>query len=91
MDVCYDDLVREPRAVLEPVLAFLQLDWEEACLDFHQVDNRVRTASVHQIRQPLYQHASGRWCNYKQHLQPLREYFAGVGVDAESDSMEVGN
>ncbi len=85
MDIDYDELVREPRASLEPLLAFLQLDWDETCLDFHQVSNRVRTASVTQVRQPLYQHASGRWRNYKQHVQSLRDYFQGAGIVVESD------
>lgn len=68
-DVDYDALVADPRAELEPLLNFLGLDWEEDLLDFHTADNAVRTASVWQVREPLYRRSSGRWRNYA-HLLP---------------------
>ena len=77
----YEHLVDTPRAALEPVLAFLGLDWHQACLDFHRLDNRVRTASVTQVRQPLYRHSRGRWRNYAQELEPLREYLQSAGIE----------
>jgi hypothetical protein len=76
--VDYEQLVTQPRTTLEPVLENLQLGWDDACLEFHTLGNRVRTASVTQVRQPLYAHACGRWRNYAQQLQPLRDYLAGL-------------
>jgi len=38
------------------------------------VRNAVKTASVWQVREPLYLRSSGRWRNYARHLAPLREY-----------------
>lgn len=70
----YDDFVREPRPILEALLEFCGLDWCEDCLEFYKTDNFVKTASVWQVRQPLYQRSSGRWRNYESHLGPLREY-----------------
>jgi tetratricopeptide (TPR) repeat protein len=64
-EVEYDAFVREPRPVAESLLAFLGLDWREECLDFSLRPNRVRTASVWQVRQPLYGRSSGRWRNYE--------------------------
>ena len=74
LDVRYEALVENPRDNIAKVLAFLQLEWHEGCLDFHRADNRVRTASVNQVRQPLYAGSSGRWQNYDRQLQPLRDY-----------------
>ncbi|MCB1848554.1 MAG: sulfotransferase [Halieaceae bacterium] len=74
LEVGYENLVAGARQVTGEVLDFLDLDWEEQCLDFHRAGNRVRTASAHQVRQPLYQGSRGRWQHYEQHLQPLREY-----------------
>ena len=68
----YDALVAAPRETVEPLLAFLGLGWEEGCLAFHQAPAVVRTASVWQVRQPLYRRSSGRWRNYERHLGPLR-------------------
>lgn len=41
--LAYEQLVTEPRAALEPLLGFLDLPWDDACLDFQALINRVRT------------------------------------------------
>jgi tetratricopeptide (TPR) repeat protein len=74
LDVGYDTLIREPRPVVAQMLAFCGLDWDESCLSFHERGNAVKTASVWQVRQPLYQHASGRSRNFARQLAPLAEY-----------------
>jgi tetratricopeptide (TPR) repeat protein len=74
IDVHYDDLVREPRPVIERVLEACGLGWDDACLDFHARANAVKTASVWQVRQPLYRHASGRARNFARHLEALSAY-----------------
>ncbi|MBA3511929.1 tetratricopeptide repeat-containing sulfotransferase family protein [Sphingomonas sp.] len=76
-DLDYDALVLEPRAVVERLLAFCGLEWEDECLDFHSGDRVVKTASVWQVRQPLYTRSSGRWRNYQRHLRPLIEALEG--------------
>lgn len=63
--VSYDDLVVDPEAEIRAVLAFLELEWEPDCLNFHSLNNRIKTASVWQARKPLYQKSSGRWKNYE--------------------------
>lgn len=72
LDFDYDSFVQQPRPAVQRLLSFCGLDWEEDCLSFERVDNAVRTASVWQVRQPLYRHASGRWQHYERHLGPLR-------------------
>lgn len=76
LDLDYDALVVEPRPAIEGLLAWLGLEWEEGVLDFHKAETGVRTASVWQVREPLYRRASGRWRNYERHLQGLREGLA---------------
>ena len=70
-DADYDALVRDPRRETERLLEFVGLDWHEGCLDFQQNANRVRTASVAQVREPLYASSSGRWRNYERRLRAL--------------------
>jgi len=72
LDFDYDDFVREPRPAVERLLDFCGLDWEEGCLSFHRTANAVKTASVWQVREPLYQRSSGRWRNYARQIEPLR-------------------
>lgn len=71
LDVDYDELVREPNPVLERLLGFLKLDWEDGLLDFHRTQAPIRTASVWQVRQPLHARSSGRWRNYSKQLEKL--------------------
>jgi len=68
----YEALVADPRETVSSLLAFLALPWDEQCLSFHEERNRVRTASVHQVREPLYSNSVGRWRQYDRHLAGLR-------------------
>lgn len=81
LDFDYDAFVREPRPALERLLAFLGLDFDEACLQFHTQSNTVKTASYWQVRQPLNSKASGRWRPFAGHLAPLRAALQDAGVD----------
>ena len=67
----YDELIKEPKNNIEELLSFLGLPWESNCLNFHEVESQVKTASVWQVRQPLYTKSSGRWINYHPHLKKL--------------------
>lgn len=82
----YDAFVRDPRPSLERLFAFLELPFDERCLQFHAAGGTVKTASYWQVRQPLHANASGRWQHYAKHLAPLRRSLeqAGVAFDTAS-------
>lgn len=86
LDVDYDALVRQPRHGLERVLEFLGLDWDDRCLEFHRLDNTVKTASYWQVRRPLYLEATGRWRKYHAHLVPLRTALREAGIEEADDA-----
>jgi len=69
--VDYDQLVRTPEPVIERLLKFLGLEWDERCLDFQRSTNLVKTASVWQVREALHTRSSGRWRNYEQFIDNL--------------------
>ena len=71
-DVDYDALVRQPRPVIERLLSFCDLGWEDNVLDFHRSRATVKTASVWQVRQPLHARSSGRWRNYERQLTTVK-------------------
>ena len=66
--VRYDDLVLRPQQTLSDLLAWLGKDWDDRCLQFHELTNAVKTASVWQVREPLHPRSVGRWKNYEQHF-----------------------
>ena len=68
MSLSYETLLAEPEAQSRRLIAFLGLDWEPQCLDFHQTARPVRTASWAQVRQPLYQSAAGKWRHFTPQL-----------------------
>ena len=53
------------------LIAACGLEWEPQCLEFHRTQRPIRTASVTQVRQPIYTRSVGRWRNYERHLEPL--------------------
>jgi tetratricopeptide (TPR) repeat protein len=79
-DVSYESLVNSPREAIGEVLEFLGLEWHEDCLKFYESANRVRTASVTQVRQPLYTGSIGRWQNYRKYFDTLRREFEQAGI-----------
>jgi hypothetical protein len=73
MDVQYERLVADLEAESRNLIAWLGLPWDPACLAFHQTRRHVRTASVAQVRQPIYSRSVGRWRHYAETLRPLIE------------------
>ncbi len=77
LDVEYEDLVGNQEATSRKIIDHVGLPWDDACLQFHKLERTVLTASVWQVRQPIYKQSAGRWKNYEAHLGPLRK---GLGA-----------
>jgi hypothetical protein len=71
LDVQYEELIADQRGVTERILAYCGLDWEDGCLQFYETQRAVRTASVSQVRQPIYRSSAGVWKRYGDRLRPL--------------------
>ena len=72
MEVAYEDIVRDQENQTRNLLSFCDLEWDEACMDFHKNTAPVATASAVQVRQPLYSGSIGRWKKYGEKLDDLR-------------------
>jgi hypothetical protein len=77
LEVAYEDVVDDLEGQSRRLVAFCGLPWDDACLAFHQTPRTVRTASVNQVRQPIYRSAVARWKAYEPHLGPLIEALKG--------------
>lgn len=71
LDLRYEELVADTAQQTRRLLDFLGLPWHEGCLQFHQNQRSVRTASLAQVRQPIYRTSIARWKHFASHLQPL--------------------
>lgn len=67
----YEDMVADLEKQTRKVLDFCGLDWDPNCLNFHESDRAIRTASVTQVRQPIYTGSVEKWRKYEAQLQPL--------------------
>ncbi len=73
LEVDYEDSVANLEPVARRLVDFCGLEWSPRCLDFHRTQRHVRTASLTQVRQPVYTKSVGR---YKQYESELGELFA---------------
>ena len=73
IDICYENLINDPKNEIEKVLNKCNIKWSENFLNFEKNINIVETASVYQVRQPLYDTSIGRWKNYKNYFPKLFE------------------
>jgi tetratricopeptide (TPR) repeat protein len=73
LEVDYEAVVDDLEGQARRMLEFLGLPWDPACLDFHRTARTVRTASVNQVREPLYKTSAGRWRRHAAELGPLLE------------------
>jgi hypothetical protein len=72
--VCrYEDLVEDLETKAKELVEFTGHEWSEECLNFHEAQSAVRTASVEQVRQPIYAHSVGRWKQYVEYFPELEE------------------
>ena len=71
LEVQYEDLIADFEPGARRIVAHCGLEWNEACLTFHESERPVRTFSAVQVRQPVYATSVGRWRNYESHLGPL--------------------
>jgi hypothetical protein len=71
LDVRYEDVVADIGNQARRIVEFCGVEWEDRCLAFHQTRRPVNTASMAQVRKPIYKTAVGRWEAYASFLAPL--------------------
>jgi hypothetical protein len=71
LDVQYEDIVANQETQARRMVEYCGLEWNDACLDFHNTKRSIRTASVTQVRQPIYKTSVERWRHYEKFLGPL--------------------
>jgi tetratricopeptide (TPR) repeat protein len=72
-EVEYETLIANPEAETRRLIAFCELDWNDACLAPDRNQRVVKTWSMWQARQPVYKTSVERWRPYEPWLGELRE------------------
>ncbi len=73
LEVSYEALVQDFAAEVRRIVAYCGLPWEETCLKFYETRRPVHTASMTQVRQPIYASSVGRWRPDRALIRPLLE------------------
>lgn len=71
LEIQYQDLVSDQDAMSRKLVDFCGLEWDDACIAFHDNKRFAATTSYDQVRKPMYTSSVGRWKNYEKYLQPL--------------------
>ncbi|HSG33840.1 MAG TPA: tetratricopeptide repeat protein, partial [Sphingomonadaceae bacterium] len=67
----YEKVVADTEKEAKGIIDFLGLDWDDKVLEFYNSGRPVKTASVAQVRKPIYKTSVKRWKKYGKGLQPL--------------------
>lgn len=82
LEIDYETLVADAAGEARRLVEFTGLAWEDSCADFHRTDRPVATASVFQVRRPIYASAVGKWRHYEAELQPLIKALGEIALHA---------
>ncbi len=71
LEINYEAMVDDLEGSARKMLAYIGVDWEPEILRFNELDRPIKTASVWQVRQPVYKSSKARWRHYQTYLTPL--------------------
>ena len=71
LNIKYEDVVADTEKETKKILNYLELGFEENCLEFYKNKRNIRTASLVQARKPIFKSSINSWLNYKDFLKPL--------------------
>ena len=67
----YEDMIKDTENQAKKLTEFLGLEWDPNCLNFYNNKRNVKTASMMQVRKPIYKSSISRWKNFSINLSPL--------------------
>ena len=77
LEVSYEALVADPEAGAKRILAHCDLDWDPQVLRYWESKRPVRSASLTQVREPIYDRSIGRWKPFEPYLGYLFDAVEG--------------
>lgn len=77
-DLQYERLVDDTESEAKKLIEYCGLEWDPKCLEFYKNKRSIRTASVTQVRQPIYKSSKQRWKNYDKFLDLMKEELGDI-------------
>ncbi|MGB9331768.1 MAG: tetratricopeptide repeat protein [Steroidobacteraceae bacterium] len=73
LEIPYEALIEDQEHWSRRMLEFIGMPWDPQCLEFHQTQRVIITASRWQVRQRINAASVARWRNYEKYVAPLRQ------------------
>jgi len=73
IELDYETLVTNQEAESKRLIEWIGLDWDDSCLSFYESDRLIRTASITQVREPIYTRSVEKWKAYEPWLPELMQ------------------
>ncbi|HEX7641676.1 MAG TPA: sulfotransferase [Burkholderiaceae bacterium] len=71
IEMRYEQVVEDIEQQARRLLDWCGLPWDDRVLRFYETERPVQTASVTQVRQPIYSSSVGKWKKWEPYIQPL--------------------
>jgi hypothetical protein len=84
-EAVYEENVADVEGSAKKLIDYLGLEWNDNCLNFYNTDRPVKTASVTQVRKPIYKTSTNRWRKYEKYLGPLLEELGDIVPQYEAE------
>ena len=70
-NVHYEKVVQDTKSEVEAILNYLELEWEDGCMEFYKQKRAINTSSYTQVNKKIYTGSMKRWLNYKPYISDL--------------------
>lgn len=81
LDFPYESVIADTETHARRLIDHVGLDWDPNCLNFHETRRLVRTASLSQVREPIYRSSLAKWRRYERAMAPFLDEMARLGHD----------
>jgi hypothetical protein len=83
-EISYENTAIDVESNARALIEYVELPWEDACLDFHKQDSAVTTASAVQVRERAHTRSIDRWRRYEEQLEPMRRALLESGIATQN-------
>ena len=68
-NIKYESLINNFEKEVKKIISYLNLEWNENCLNFHESDRYISTTSFIQVKEKIFFNSSEEWKNYNDRLK----------------------
>ena len=69
----YEKMINDSENEIKKLIEFCDIGWDENCISFYKNKKTVSTASLAQVRSPIYKTSLKKWKNYSKNLSILQK------------------